>query len=305
MGVQATVVFTDLHGSTAVFEALGNAAATERVTKITSWIGAQCEAHGGRVIKTLGDGVLALFLDGKSAVKAVVDLQRDHLKSGHRVGSAAAMPIRVGIASGEVEMVGGDCYGDAVNVASRLCDLCGPSQIWASGPALLDAEESKGVTFRVLGPISVRGRAEPVSVYQIEWREEESTDFLTMQGDVDPVAGLGKEDALGREVELRWMGQAIRYKAFELPVHIGRVKGTEFVVNDPRVSRTHARLDWRNGSVMLVDVSSYGSWVRFGGDSATEVQLRRQECVLHGQGEIALGAPFADPTTPKVEFQVF
>lgn len=305
MGVQATVVFTDLHGSTAVFEALGNAAATERVTKITSWIGTQCESHGGRVIKTLGDGVLALFPDGRSAVKAVVELQRDHFKAGHKQGSDSAMPIRVGIASGEVEMVSGDCYGDAVNVASRLCDLCGPSQIWANAHSLHEADESKGVTFRVLGPINVRGRAEPVTVYQIEWREEESTDFLTMQGDVDPNIVAGKEDALGREIELRWMGQATRFKAFELPVHIGRVKGTEFMVNDPRVSRTHARLDWRNGSVMLVDVSSYGTWVRFGGDSSTEVQLRRQECVLHGQGEIALGAPFADTSTPKIEFRVY
>ena len=305
MGVQATVVFTDLHGSTAVFEALGNAAATERVTRITSWIGNQCAAQGGRLIKTLGDGVLVLFSDNRTAVKAVVELQREHLKLAGRLGPGPSMPIRVGVASGEVEMVGGDCYGDAVNVASRLCDLCGPSQIWANSAALDNAEESKGVNFRILGPISVRGRAEPVTVYQIEWREEETTDFLTMQGEVDLNLVGGHGDVLGKEVELRCMGLVSRFKSFELPIHIGRVKGIEFVVNDPRVSRTHARLDWRNGSVMLVDVSSYGSWVRFGGDSSTEVQLRRQECVLHGQGEIALGAPFADPTTPKVEFHVF
>jgi len=61
MGVQATVVFTDLHGSTAVFEALGNARATESVTQITTWITEQCERHGGRLVKTLGDGVMVDF----------------------------------------------------------------------------------------------------------------------------------------------------------------------------------------------------------------------------------------------------
>ena len=61
MGVQTTVVFTDLHGSTAVFEALGNARAAETVTQITTWIAAQCERFGGHVVKTLGDGVLAMF----------------------------------------------------------------------------------------------------------------------------------------------------------------------------------------------------------------------------------------------------
>lgn len=304
MGVQATVVFTDLHGSTAVFEALGNARATEIVTQITAWIGAQCAAHGGRVVKTLGDGVLAMFPDGQSAVKAVVSLQRMHSKRTVPDADGVRMPIRIGVASGDVEMVAGDCYGDAVNVAARLCDLCGPHQIWANADSLATVDEAQGVTFRVLGPINVRGRAEAVSVYQIEWREEEATDFLTMQGALDPELATGDKDALGREVELEFMGNVKRFRAFDLPIHIGRVRNTEFPVNDPRVSRTHARLEWRNGSVVLVDVSTYGCWVRFNGAIGSDVLLRREECVLHGVGELALGASFADATVPKVTFKI-
>jgi pSer/pThr/pTyr-binding forkhead associated (FHA) protein len=91
--------------------------------------------------------------------------------------------------------------------------------------------------------------------------------------------------------------------AFDLPIHVGRIRHCEFIVADPRVSRTHFRLEWRNGRVMLVDVSSYGTWVRFSG-SRTEVLLRREECVLYGQGEVALGAPFSDTSVPVVSFQV-
>jgi class 3 adenylate cyclase len=304
MGVQATVVFTDLHGSTAVFEALGNALATETITQITTWIGKECVSHGGRVVKTLGDGVLAMFPDGQSAVKAVVHLQRAHQKRVLRIASEARMPIRIGVSSGEVELVAGDCYGDAVNVAARLCDLCGPHQIWAGSSSVASVDEAQGVTFRVLGPINVRGRAEPVNVYQIEWREEETSDFLTMQGHLDPEYANGDVDILGREVELTWNGVSKRFKSFELPVNIGRVRGVEFLVNDPRVSRTHARLEWRNGSVVLVDVSTYGSWIRFASATGSDVLLRREECVLHGQGELALGASFADDTVPTVSFRV-
>jgi len=304
MGVQATVVFTDLHGSTAVFEALGNARATQMITDITAGIGKTCESYGGRVVKMLGDGVLAMFPDGQSAVKAVVDLQRTHYKKVMRSPSEIRMPIRIGVASGEVEIVSGDCYGDAVNVAARLCDLCGPSQIWASANSLAAVDEGQGVSFRVLGPINIRGRLEPCSVYQIEWKEEETSDFLTMQGQLDPVYSSGEVDALGREIELTWGGQTKRFKAFELPIDIGRVRTVEFMVNDPRVSRTHARLEWRNGSVVLVDVSTYGSWVRFSGAKGSDLLLRREECVLHGQGELALGASFADATVPTVSFKV-
>ncbi len=214
------------------------------------------------------------------------------------------MPIRVGIASGEVEIVDGDCYGDAVNVAARLCDLCGPNQIWASSASLIALEEAQGVTFRVLGPINIRGRAEPCTVYQIEWREEEASGFLTMQGDLEPTHSMGEVDSLVREVDLTFMGVSKRFKALELPISIGRVRDVEFVVNDPRVSRKHARLEWRNGSVVLIDVSSYGSWVRFAGAAGSDLSLRREECVLHGEGELALGGSFADATVPTVAFKI-
>ncbi len=302
MGVQATVVFTDLHGSTAVFEALGNVRATERVTQITTWIAGQCEAFGGRIVKTLGDGVLVLFPEPEGAVKAIVEIQRKHSKLP--VTSDVSMPIRIGMASGEVEIVDGDCYGDAVNVAARLCDLCGPGQIWANAASLADVNEAQSVSFRMLGPINIRGRAEPCSVYQIEWREEPATDFLTMQGELDPVYASGEVDPLGREIELSCLGVTKQFKSFELPVCIGRVRSVDFMVNDLRVSRTHARLEWRNGSVVLIDVSSYGSWVRFAGSTGSDLLLRREECVLHGQGELALGGSFADPSVPTVSFRI-
>lgn len=304
MGVQATVVFTDLHGSTAVFESLGNARATEMVTQITTWIAQQCVSSGGKVIKTLGDGVLAMFSDAQGAVNAVVELQRGHSKRVARVDPNLQMPMRIGVSSGEVEMVAGDCYGDAVNVASRLCDLCGPNQIWASAAALRAVDEGRGVAFRALGPIAIRGRAEPCSVFQIEWRQEEVTDFLTMQGKVDEAYASGNVDALGREIELTWVDNTKRFKSFELPVDIGRVHTVGFMVNDPRVSRNHARLEWRNGSVVFVDLSSYGSWVRFTGSKGADVLLRREECVLHGKGKLALGGSFADPSVATVQFSV-
>lgn len=304
MGVQTTVVFTDLHGSTAVFESLGNARATEIITKITAWIAQQCESSGGRVVKTLGDGVLALFPDGQRATTAVIELQRLHCRRILHVPPELGLAMRIGMASGEVEMVAGDCYGDAVNVAARLCDLCGPNQIWASAASLNAVSEPEEVTFRALGPIAIRGRAEPCSVIQIEWRTEDKSDFLTMQGRLDDVYSSGKVDALGREIELTWLTSTKRFRSFDLPVHIGRVRTVEFMVNDPRVSRMHARLEWRNGSVVMVDVSSYGSWVRFAGAKGADVLLRREECVLHGKGELALGASFADLSVPTVQFSV-
>jgi class 3 adenylate cyclase len=303
MSVHTTVVFADLFGSTGAFEALGNVRATHAVTQVTTWIAGIIESHGGRVVKMLGDGVLALFADNPSAINAVVEMQRTHQLRMIQIAPAYRMPIRIGVASGDVEIVDGDCYGDAVNIASRLSDLSGPHQIWATGAALIGTDEAEGVRFRILGPIAIRGRAEPCTVYQVEWHEDATSDFLTVQADLDPLLASTQTDALGGEIELTWLDTSKTFKSFELPIHIGRIHQIDFVVSDPRVSRTHARIDWRNGSVMLVDVSSYGCWVRFSG-GGSDLLLRREECVLHGHGEIALGSSFADLSAPTVRFSV-
>jgi adenylate cyclase len=303
MGVHSTVVFTDLFGSTGAFEALGNARATEAVTQVTTWISEVVESHGGRVVKKLGDGVLALFGESTAALNAVVAIQRIHRERMTQMPPERRLPIRIGVSSGDVEIVAGDCYGDAVNVAARLSDLSGPHQIWANSAALDSVTEAPGVRFRMLGPIGIRGRAEPCTVYQVEWQEDVNSDFLTMQAHLDSELAAEQDDVLGRQIELTWGTKKKTFKSFDLPIHIGRVRQAEFVVNDPRVSRSHARIDWRNGSVMLVDVSSYGCWIRFSG-GGSDLLLRREECVLHGRGEVALGSSFADVDAPIVKFSV-
>jgi class 3 adenylate cyclase len=303
MGIQTTVVFADLFGSTRVFESVGNVKATETVTQATTWIAKKISNNGGRVVKYLGDGVLSTFQSSADAIAAVVDIQRSYQLRLERQEPALYMPLRIGVVRGDVEMVDGDCYGDAVNIASRLSELTGPHQIWVNDKTLENNLQMPHVHFRSLGQISLRGRAEPCSVYQVEWQEEVDSDFFTIQASISPELDAMQDDVLGAQVELSWMDTRKSFRAFDMPILIGRTRQLEFVVNDPRVSRTHARIDWRNGSMMLVDVSSYGCWVRFAGGK-TDVILRRDECVLHGKGEIALGSSFNDPQATVVDFSV-
>lgn len=304
MSVRSTVVFTDLHGSTAVFGALGNARATAAITQITSWISGLCDPHRGRLVKTLGDGVMVVFADSVDAIDFVLDVQRSYQIHSANTPSELRLPIRIGLACGDIELLAGDCYGDAVNVAARLCDLCGPAQIWASASVVESMDKRFGPSVRSLGPIHIRGRQEVCDVFQIEWREEEPSDFLTMQAGLGPDGGIAFRDALGKEICLMSGSNQSTFKSFELPVHIGRVKTAEFVVSDPRVSRTHAKLEWRNGGIILVDLSTYGTGVRFADDYSGDLLLRRDECVLHGNGSISLGGSFADETVPCIQFEV-
>jgi adenylate cyclase len=301
MGAHSTVVFADLTGSTRVFESMGNVRATETVTRLTQWIAATCEAHDGRVVKMLGDGVLAIFESGRNATRAALEMQRNHQKRLQSWPAQLRMELQIGLASGDVLEVDGDCYGDAVNLASRLSDLAGPRQIWATESVVnqLVASEAR---HRSLGPINIRGKSEMPVVHRIDWQEE-PVDFLTMPASLAQM-NQPADASFGR-IELIWLDVRALFTAVQLPIYLGRVDDAEFVVNDPRVSRLHARIEARKGSCVLVDVSTYGTWVRFetATGSSTEIALRRDECVLHGSGQIGLGAPLSDLSAPTIHFQ--
>ena len=301
MSTIQSVIFADLTGSTSAFEALGNERATQVVTRLTQLMGETCASHHGRVVKTLGDGVLALFERERDAVDAMVELQRTHRARIAQWPPHLMMQIKVGMANGEIVQVDGDCFGEPVNLAARLCDLAAPGEIWATqilGDAVAPAP---GVRVRPLGPIPIRGLADARELCQIDWDSEDSTDLLTLPaslGDVFPPA-----DPVPGRIELSWLDVSAVYQADQLPIHLGRQSDAEFGVNDPRVSRRHARIDWVDSHFVLTDLSSYGTWVRFPGGQA-DLALRRSACVLLERGEIALGAPFSDFTVPTVSFSL-
>ena len=80
-----------------------------------------------------------------------------------------------------------------------------------------------------------------------------------------------------------------------MPVVLGRSPQATYCVDDSRVSRSHARIDWHGGSFQLTDLSYNGTYVRFADGEI--VSLRRGSCTLHGSGVIGLGGSPADPTS--------
>lgn len=295
-----TVVFADLTGSTGVFEALGNAKATQAITRMTDWIGKVCAARRGHVVKNLGDGVLMVFAQNNDALDAVTEMQRVHTERIKTWPDKLKMRLQVGLARGEVIEQAGDYFGDAVNVASRLSDLSGPDQILGTDTVIDDLPPDTLVRFRSLGAMDIRGRVEACMVYRVEWQNEVLSEFFTVPAGLNPSPFAKAVPQIGAIV-MSWLDVEASFVSTQLPIHIGRVAEAQFVVSDPRVSRLHAKVTWRAGKFYLEDVSSYGTWVRFASSDAI-VALRRQECVLLVNGEIALGAPFEDFTVPTVSF---
>lgn len=298
---ELTIAFVDLTGSVSVFETLGNDRAAKAVTKLTQWIGSMGLEHNGKVVKMLGDGVLLSFTSNQHAVECVSQIQQEHAQRVAQWPNRLKLMMQIGMAHGQVVQVDGDCFGDAVNVASRLSDLAGPEQILATDTVIRKLRPRSGVRSRSLGPMRIKGRVEPCEVFRIEWQPEMLSEFLTLPADLHALA-KSRESVFGG-IELGWLDASHSFNLTDLPVKIGRVPEADFVVNDPRVSRMHATIDIRSGNYVLEDVSSYGTWVRFSGVDNV-ISLRRQECLLHSDGEIAMGAPFTDFSSPTISFKL-
>jgi class 3 adenylate cyclase len=298
-----TVLFADLRGSTSLFETLGNAEATSVVTHCVAALARPVVAHGGQVVKTLGDGLMAVFPAPLPAAIAQAQMH-DELDAivarGQERGASAglkALKLQVGIARGEVVEMGGDCFGDAVNVAARLLDHAGDNETLATAEVIGELPSEWQERFRSLDRLVLRGRSEPVQVHVLGGRRTTSELPATQFGDVSlPVAV--EPDGL----RLVWLDLHRVYASQQLPVVLGRSPQAAFCVDDSRVSRSHARVDWHSGSFQLTDLSFNGTYVRFADGEI--VSLRRGSCTLHGSGAIGLGGAPSDPASATVAFDV-
>ena len=292
-------MFADLRGSTGLFESLGNAEATSVVTHCINALGAPVTQFGGHVVKTLGDGLMAVFETPQAAVHSAM-LMHDVLEGiasrGHERGASVglkALRLKVALARGEVVEMAGDCYGDAVNVAARLLDHATDNETLVTVEVLQDLNAELRSRFRDLDKLGLRGRVEPVHVHVMGGRrisDQAATQFGDMTTVIEP-------DGL----RLAWDDLHRVYASQQMPVVLGRSPQASFCVDDSRVSRSHARVDWHGGSFQLTDLSYNGTYVRF--NDGEIVSLRRGSCTLHGSGSIGLGGSPTEAQSACVNFE--
>ncbi|MCA0176286.1 MAG: adenylate/guanylate cyclase domain-containing protein [Proteobacteria bacterium] len=280
------VLFADLRGSTALFDELGNAQATQVVTQTVAALARQVPAAGGVLIKTLGDGLLATFPTAAAATQSARRMQP----------AAGALQLRIAITLGEVAEVDGDCFGDAVNVAARLVELAGDQECLVTQELLSALPQPEQESARALTPLQLRGRAEPVALHLLALRGPDTS--ATLMGTVGGIT-VGTLRAL----KLRWPGGQLAFTPHQRTLLIGRSPQARLHIDDSRVSRSHARIDMVAGAPQLVDLSINGTFVRFAGDDEL-LSLRRGGCTLHGSGQIGLGAPPGEGSAPTIYFQV-
>ncbi|RXT23868.1 adenylate/guanylate cyclase domain-containing protein [Rhizobium leguminosarum] len=131
-------------------------------------MGRLIESHGGRVINTWGDGLIADFPSVVEAVRAAVDTQNELAGFNARRPADGRMLFRIGINLGDVIVEGDDIYGDGVNIAARLQTSAAAGGIVISSTVYDQVRNKVAVGFEFLGPLMVKNVDEGVPSYAVK-----------------------------------------------------------------------------------------------------------------------------------------
>jgi class 3 adenylate cyclase len=169
---QVAILFTDLQGSTRLYDDLGDATAYHLVRDHFAFLSERVERHGGFVVKTVGDAVMAAFRDPADAVRAALAIQ-DEAAEFNRGRGDPGITLKLGLNFGPCIAVtaGGvlDYFGSAVNTASRLEHECRGGEIIVSAAVLADPEAREALADRRSSDdaATLRGLTQPVRFVRI------------------------------------------------------------------------------------------------------------------------------------------
>jgi class 3 adenylate cyclase len=283
---QVAIVFADICESTRVYESAGDSAAYALNERSLEVMRKATERAGGTVIRTQGDGMLCTFPKAAAAFTAASEMQ-----SAHR---GETLRIKIGMHFGPaLSGIGGDVYGDAVNLAARICALAraGETLLTEQTATLLPPLYRRCT--RLLDTTTLKGKKDPVNIYlMVDEGDSQATMFET----VARTQAAPKTVAL----ELRYGSEAVKLDESRPKAVLGREFGCDLVVNGTYASRRHATVEVRRGRYVVTDQSTNGTYVSDGKNSKF---LKRESADLGPSGTIGLGAQPENDASGVVQFE--
>ncbi len=170
-GGLCTILFTNVEGSTALTQRLGDAKAREVVLRHHERIIREAlQAHGGTEAKAMGDGFMASFSSATRALECAIAMQRAFAQHNER--AEETISVRIGLNAGE-PMAEGEEPGAAVNLAARIAAKAAGSEILVA-TVVRELTAGKGFLISDRGDVVLRGWEDPVRLYEVLWDKDET-----------------------------------------------------------------------------------------------------------------------------------
>jgi adenylate cyclase len=163
----ATILFADVAGYSRLVRADEERTLTDLSAHLAELVAPVVDRFHGRIVKSLGDGVLAEFGSAVEAVRCAVELQRGMAERNAGLLPDRRQIFRIGLHLGDIIVSDHDVFGDTVNVASRLQALAEPGAIVLSASVYEQVRDKITLTFRDLGARSLKNIDRPVRAFAL------------------------------------------------------------------------------------------------------------------------------------------
>ena len=283
---KCAVMFSDVAGSTQLYEQLGDAEAKRVVGDCLAQLADVTRKQGGTVIKTIGDELMCRFPTADAAVAAARSMQEIVQSSPDHEQLHAS--IRTGLHYGSVIEDEGDVFGDAVNLAARMASVARGGQIITTQTTVAELSPTLAAATRPFDIAKVKGKRAEIAMYEVMWDSDEEVTRMATK--------LMSRGQVGESnLTLRFADTTYTIDAAVGSLSFGRDAQCDVVIDTDLASRRHAHCVFRRGKYVLVDTSTNGTYVQIAGKE--DVYLRREELILHSDGVFCLGQKVseADP----------
>lgn len=288
--VELAVLFSDVVGSTRIYEALGDQRAREVIAVCLDLMQGATEAHKGTVIKTIGDEVMATFPTADDAMNAAAQIQRSITTHPALQIEGQSVSVRIGCHFGPVVLERHDVFGATVNTANRMTSQAKSGQIVTTAATvdLLSPDWRASVRQIDLATLSVQGAE--VMLYEAIWQ---SDDITSMLPSIRMGAGVDR-----KAVRLRLVlsDRELVLDESHPQIAIGRADENDVIIRGNLISRIHARIELSRSKFLLIDQSTNGTFVT--SLNGEEAFVRRDSMQLKGAGLIGLGK-VPEPDSPQ------
>jgi len=163
IGGLVTILFTDMEGSTALTQQVGDERAQDHVRQHNLVVREALRTHTGKEIKHTGDGIMASFASARGAVDCAIAIQR-------ALADDDGLRVCIGLNAGEPVAEEQDLYGTSVQLAARVCAEANGGEILVSN-VVRELAAGKGFLFNDRGDRALKGFEDPVRLYEVRWQE--------------------------------------------------------------------------------------------------------------------------------------
>ena len=281
-----TILFADIAQSTSLYERLGDSRALALINRCLEKLNEIVLTNDGIVIKTIGDEIMCAFESPERAASAAVCMNEcvacEPRLMSHQIR------LRVGMHHGPTLVDNQDFFGDSVNVASRMVSLAKAGQIITNRTTLELMNPCRLNTARLVDQTQVRGKQKVFNIYELSWGQPEELTMVSTR--LEDILATASERPF--KMILECTDCILEISRTQPIVSMGRDATNDLVVDNPKVSRLHARIELRRNKFVLVDQSTNGTFCL--PDDGKMVMLHRDEISLPSQGRIVMGEPVTE-----------